>query len=58
MGNLDPLLMTIGGDVLAAEARRIVEEMRGYPHIFNLGHGITPDADPRHVETLLAAVRG
>jgi uroporphyrinogen decarboxylase len=58
MGNLDPLLMTIGGEVLAAEARRIVAEMRGYPHVFNLGHGITPDADPRHVETLLAAIRG
>ncbi|MGF1553093.1 MAG: uroporphyrinogen decarboxylase [Paracoccaceae bacterium] len=58
MGNLDPLLMTIGGEVLAAEARRIVGEMRGYPHVFNLGHGITPDADPRHVETLLGAIRG
>ena len=57
-GNLDPLLMVIGGDPLAEAARRIVDEMEGHPHIFNLGHGITPDADPAHVELLLRVVRG
>ena len=57
-GNLDPMLMVVGGEAMAAEARRIVCEMQGYPHVFNLGHGITPDADPRHVEALIAAVRG
>lgn len=56
-GNLDPMLMVVGGDPLEKEARRIVREMHGHPHIFNLGHGITPDADPAHVETLLRAVR-
>ncbi|MEM9199359.1 MAG: uroporphyrinogen decarboxylase family protein, partial [Pseudomonadota bacterium] len=30
----------------------------GGPHIFNLGHGITPEADPAHVEILLKAIRG
>jgi uroporphyrinogen decarboxylase len=43
---------------MTEEARRIVGEMDGHPHIFNLGHGITPEADPRHVEALVAAVRG
>ncbi|MEO1470641.1 MAG: uroporphyrinogen decarboxylase family protein, partial [Pseudomonadota bacterium] len=57
MGNLDPLLMTVGGTALEAEARRILDVMRGYPHIFNLGHGITPDADPAHVATLLRVIR-
>jgi uroporphyrinogen decarboxylase len=28
------------------------------PHIFNLGHGITPDADPKNVEVMIKAVRG
>jgi uroporphyrinogen decarboxylase len=56
-GNLDPMLMVVGGAAMEAEARRIVREMRGHPHIFNLGHGITPEADPGHVEALVQAVR-
>ena len=27
------------------------------PYIFNLGHGITPDADPKNVEIMLNALR-
>ncbi len=56
-GNLDPMLMVVGGEAMTAEARRIVAEMEGHPHVFNLGHGITPDADPAHVEALIRAVR-
>ncbi|MEM6621484.1 MAG: uroporphyrinogen decarboxylase [Pseudomonadota bacterium] len=57
-GNLDPLYMVLGGDPLKEAARRLVDEMQGHPHIFNLGHGITPDADPSHVDQLLSAIRG
>ena len=57
-GNLDPMLVVTGGAALTDTAQRAVAAMRGAPHIFNLGHGITPDADPAHVEQLLRAVRG
>ncbi|WP_339947084.1 uroporphyrinogen decarboxylase [uncultured Albimonas sp.] len=57
-GNLDPLLMVAGGEPLAAAARRIREDLSGGPHVFNLGHGITPDADPENVHILLDAIRG
>jgi uroporphyrinogen decarboxylase len=57
-GNLDPGLLVTGGDALIAETRRIVEAFSGGPHIFNLGHGITPDADPAHVDVMLRAIRG
>jgi len=57
-GNLDPMLMVTGGPRLAATARAMVETMVGHPYVFNLGHGITPDASPAHVEALVAAVRG
>ena len=57
-GNLDPMLMVTGGAALTQAVKGIVATMRGAPHIFNLGHGITPDADPAHVEQLLRAVRG
>jgi len=57
-GNLDPLLLVVGGEALRSGTRAVVEAFAGGPHIFNLGHGITPDADPRHVEAMLTAIRG
>jgi uroporphyrinogen decarboxylase len=57
-GNLDPKLMVTGGEMLQSEARRICEALKNGPHIFNLGHGITPDADPENVHRLLEAIRG
>ena len=57
-GNLDPLLMTIGGAPMLRAADHIVETLSGGGHIFNLGHGITPDADPRNVEALVRHIRG
>lgn len=57
-GNLDPKLMVTGGEALVSEAKRIVKAFSGGPHIFNLGHGITPDADPDNVHRLLEAIRG
>jgi len=57
-GNLDPKLLIEGGAALANEAKRVAEAFSGGPHIFNLGHGITPDADPENVNVMLKAVRG
>jgi uroporphyrinogen decarboxylase len=56
-GNLDPLLMVVGGEPLVAAARATVAAFAGRPHVFNLGHGITPEATPENVETLLRAIR-
>ncbi|MDE3123621.1 MAG: uroporphyrinogen decarboxylase [Paracoccaceae bacterium] len=57
-GNLAPGYMVTGGDELVAETKRIVQAFSGGPHIFNLGHGITPDADPDNVQRMLDAIRG
>ncbi|GGH59422.1 uroporphyrinogen decarboxylase [Frigidibacter albus] len=56
-GNLAPQHMVTGGQALVDEAQRIVRAFRGGPHIFNLGHGITPDANPDNVAAMIAAVR-
>ncbi|WP_223115664.1 uroporphyrinogen decarboxylase [Paracoccus amoyensis] len=56
-GNLAPHHMVTGGDELIAEAQRITRAFRGRPHIFNLGHGITPDANPENVAAMIEAVR-
>ena len=57
-GNLAPHHMVEGGQALTDEAKRIVRAFQNGPHIFNLGHGITPDADPDNVHRLLEAIRG
>ena len=56
-GNLAPHHMVTGGQDLIDETRRIVEAFKNGPHIFNLGHGITPDADPENVHVMLEAIR-
>ncbi len=56
-GNLDPLLLVAGGAVLEAGIAKILNILGKGPLIFNLGHGITPQAPPEHVEQLVAQVR-
>ena len=57
-GNLDPLALIAGGQILDGAIDRILDALRERPHIFNLGHGILPDTPVAHVERLLARVRG
>ena len=56
-GNLDPMALVAGGAALEAEARAVLEAVRGRPHIFNLGHGIVPQTPPEHVAQLVRHVR-
>ena len=54
-GNLDPALLLAKPEAAAAETRRILEEMRGRNgFIFNLGHGVPPDA---HLDAIQAATQ-
>jgi uroporphyrinogen decarboxylase len=57
-GNLRSSHMVTGGEDLVRETRQIVEALKDGPHIFNLGHGITPDADPDNVKIMIDTVRG
>ncbi|SLN50026.1 Uroporphyrinogen decarboxylase [Pseudoruegeria aquimaris] len=56
-GNLASSHMVTGGQALVEETRRIVRAFSKGPHIFNLGHGITPDADPDNVQLMIDTVR-
>ena len=56
-GNLAPDHMVTGGQSLIDATRRVVDAFRTGPHIFNLGHGITPDADPENVTLMVETVR-
>lgn len=57
-GNLDPLRLVAGGKALDEGVDRIVETLGGGPLVFNLGHGITPEAPIENVERMVARVRG
>jgi uroporphyrinogen decarboxylase len=56
-GNLDPMALLAGGAAMRAEAAGILEAMRGWPFVFNLGHGIVPQTPPAHVAELVEQVR-
>jgi uroporphyrinogen decarboxylase len=56
-GNLDPLALITGGSALDTAVSRILKAFEDRPHVFNLGHGILPDAPITHVEALMARLR-
>jgi len=56
-GNLDPLRLVAGGRALDNGVDAILRELGGGPLVFNLGHGITPEAPIEHVEAMIARVR-
>jgi len=55
-GNLDPLALRIGGDVLRRAVQTVLETTTG-PHIFNLGHGVTPDVKIANVQAVVNHIR-
>jgi uroporphyrinogen decarboxylase len=57
-GNLDPMRVVAGGAALDEGIDAILQALANGPLIFNLGHGITPQADPDNVTRLVARVRG
>ncbi len=56
-GNLDPVVLLVGGRSLDRSVDRIMENFKAGPFIFNLGHGVLPDTPVAHVEQLVARVR-
>jgi uroporphyrinogen decarboxylase len=52
-GNLDPLLLRMGGEALRHGVAEVLAGFAGQRHIFNLGHGITPDVKPETVADLM-----
>ncbi|MEM7493536.1 MAG: uroporphyrinogen decarboxylase [Pseudomonadota bacterium] len=56
-GHLDPLLLVAGGHAMEDRVFEILESYKGRPHIFNLGHGVTPPTPIAHVERVVDLVR-
>jgi uroporphyrinogen decarboxylase len=56
-GNLDPSVLLASKKVIRREVSETLNSFgQGSGHVFNLGHGITPDVDPEHLSALVSAV--
>lgn len=57
-GNMDPAVLRAPAQRIRREVAALLDSYGpGAGHIFNLGHGITPEIDPEHVRALVDAVR-
>ncbi len=57
-GNLDPLALRTGGRALMRAVDDVLRDAAGGPHVFNLGHGVTPDVRIEDVHAVVNRVRG
>ena len=56
-GNMDPSLLYASPDAIRREVRHILARFgAGSGHVFNLGHGITPEVEPDNVRVFVDAV--
>ncbi len=56
-GNLDPLVLRSSVENVARHAQTVLEQAAGRPgHIFNVGHGVTPETPVDNVIALVRAV--
>ena len=57
-GNLDPAIMLTNPGVIEQRVKETLASFgKGNGHVFNLGHGITPEVDPQHMTVLTESVR-
>jgi len=56
-GNMDPAILRASPQRIRQEVETILSQYGpGEGHVFNLGHGITPDIDPAHAGAFIDAV--
>jgi uroporphyrinogen decarboxylase len=56
-GNMDPAVLLATPERIRNEVRSILQSFGSHPgHVFNLGHGITPNVDPEHARVFIDAV--
>jgi uroporphyrinogen decarboxylase len=56
-GNMDPALLKESAEVIRDSVQEVLASYGDGPgHVFNLGHGITPDVDPQNLGVLVDAV--
>ena len=56
-GNMDPSILYANPDRIREEVASVLAGYgHGTGHVFNLGHGITPEVDPAHAGAFIESV--
>ncbi len=56
-GNLDPCVLYASPEKIRKEVKKTLSQFQGDTgHVFNLGHGTSPDVNPEHMKVLVDAV--
>jgi uroporphyrinogen decarboxylase len=56
-GNMDPTVLLTSTECIRQQVQQVLAAYgSGSGHVFNLGHGITPDVPPEHVQAMVDAV--
>ncbi|WP_435162898.1 uroporphyrinogen decarboxylase [Candidatus Pelagibacter bacterium nBUS_25] len=56
-GGLDPKILLTDKEKLKKEATKYLNIFKDHPYIFNLGHGVLPETDPKMFEYLVNTVK-
>jgi uroporphyrinogen decarboxylase len=56
-GNLDPGALYCSPEEIRRRVFEVLRQAGPIGHIFNLGHGVTPETPPDHVKAMVAAVK-
>ena len=56
-GGMDPKILLTDKEVLAKETKKYLDIFKDHPYIFNLGHGILPETDPKMMDYLVKMIK-
>ena len=56
-GGLDPKVLLTNEETLKKEVKKYLDIFKDHPYIFNLGHGVLPETDPRMVNYWVKMVK-
>ena len=56
-GGMDPKILLTDQENLKKEAKKYLDIFKDHPYIFNLGHGILPDTNPKMMDYLVKMVK-
>ena len=56
-GGMDPKILLSDRENLKKEAKKYLDIFKDHPYIFNLGHGVLPETDPKMMDYLVKMVK-
>ena len=56
-GNIDPICLVHGGNILKREVDYLLNLISDRPYIFNLGHGILPETSQQNLKDIISYIR-